>query len=531
MTAPAPIASSESSSRARSREPLKQDVLAALVTFLLAVPLCLGIALTSGAPLFAGVIAGVVGGLVAGGLSGSSLMVSGPAAGLAAIVLGGVEQLGFEGLLAAVVLAGVIQLGFAAARAGFIGYYFPTAVIRRMVVGIGLLLVFKQVPHALGYDLDAMGDEQFLQGNAENTFTAILGALRHIEFGAVIISLVSLAVLFVWRRDATSARRAFPAPLVVVVLGVLLNELFAAFAPSMQLGVTHLVSLPIPTSFGAYLDALHLPDFGALGSAATWRLGLVLAVVASLETLLSLEAVDRLDPHRREASSDRELLAQGASNIVSGLIGGLPVAGVVARSAANVEAGAVTRRATMMHGGLLLAAVLLAPRVLNLVPLASIAAILIHLGFSLARPATAREEFALGRVHAVPFAVTVVTILLTDLLIGITVGLAVGVYFILRDHTTSPPFTTISPAGAVLRRLQLHDNLNFLHRAAMVTELQAVPDGSRLELDGRRTRRIDPDVLEVILNFRETARLRGIDYRLVGIEGADAPTPALHRTD
>lgn len=515
----APVAPVTTPSRA---DGWRADLPAATVTFLIAVPLCLGIALASGAPLFAGIIAGVVGGLVAGGLSGSSLMVSGPAAGLAAIVLGGIQQSGFEGFLAAVVLAGILQLGLAYVRAGFIGYYVPTAVIRGMLVGIGLILVFKQLPHALGYDADAMGDDAFLQANAENTFTALLGALRHLEWGAVIISAVALTVLAFWRRASLARFTALPAPLVVVVLGILLNELFVLTAPGLALGRSHLVDLPIPSSFGAYLEQLHFPDFSALGSATTWRLAIVLAVVASLETLLSLEATDRLDQYKREASTDRELLAQGAGNVVSGLLGGLPIAGVVVRSAANVEAGALTRRATMLQGAMLLLAVLFAPRLLNEIPLAAVAAILIHLGFGLASPKTAREEFALGRVHAVPFTVTVLAIVLTDLLVGIIVGLAVGVYFILRDHLTSPPFTTVSPAGAVLRRVQLHDNLNFLHRAAMLTELQAVPDGSRLELDGRRSKRIDPDVLEVILNFRETARLRGIDYRLVGIPGADA---------
>jgi MFS superfamily sulfate permease-like transporter len=507
----------------------RADLPSALVTFVIGVPLCLGIALASGAPLFAGIIAGVVGGLVAGGLSGSSLMVSGPAAGLTAIVLGGIQAHGFEGFLAAVVLAGLLQLGLAGLRAGFVGYYFPTAVIRGMIVGIGLILVFKQIPHALGYDADAMGDESFLQANAENTFTAILGALRHIEAGAVLISLVTFGVLLAWRRESLRRLRWLPGPLVAIVLGVLLNEFFVVAAPSLALGVTHLVSLPVASDLAAYLDQLHFPAAEAFADPAIWRLAVVLAIVASLETLLSLEATDRFDRYKREASTDRELLAQGLGNVVSGALGGLPIAGVVVRSAVNVEAGAISRRSAMLQGALLLAAALLAPRILNEIPLAAVAVVLIHVGVSLANPRTAREELALGPVHAVPFTVTVLTILLTDLLAGIVVGLAVGVYFILRDHLRSPPFTTISPPGAVLRRLQLHDNLNFLHRAAMLTELQAVPDGSRLELDGRQTRRIDPDVLEVILNFREAARVRDIDYRLVGIPGADAEAtpPAL----
>lgn len=504
----------------------RSDFPAALVTFLVAVPLCLGIALASGAPLFAGLIAGVVGGIVAGGLSGSPLMVTGPAAGLSAIVLGGISQMGFEPFLAAVVIAGLLQFLLAWLRAGFIAYYFPSSVIRGMLVGIGLILVFKQIPHALGYDADAMGDEAFLQANAENTFSAILGAFRHLEPGAIIISAVSLLVLFGWKRTPWLSLRAVPAPLVVVLLGVLLNETFIASAPGLALGVTHLVNLPVPTSLGGYIEQLHFPAWPAFLLADTWRIALVLAVVASLETLLSLEATDRLDPHKREVPTDRELFAQGAGNVVSGLLGGLPVAGVVVRSAVNIDAGATTHRAAMLQGAFLLTAVLAVPALLNEIPLAAVAAILIHLGASLASPQVFREQRARGRVHAIPFIVTAGAILLTDLLIGILVGLACGVVFILRDHLKSPPFTTVSPPGAVLRRIKLHEHLNFLHRAAVLTELMAVPDGSRLELDGRDTKRIDRDVLEVIINFRETARLRGIDYRLVGIPGTEpAPLP------
>ncbi len=515
----------------------REDVPAAIVIFLIAVPLCLGIALASGAPLMSGIIAGVVGGLVAGALSGSSLMVSGPAAGLAAVVAGGIGDVGtFEAFLTAVVLAGLLQLLLGALRTGFIAYYFPTAVIRGMTAAIGVILILKQIPHALGYDVDAMGDEAFLQANAENTFSAVLHALRAFEPGAVVISLVSLGLLVLWRRTRLRDLRWLPAPLVVVLVGIALNALFPAVAPAYVLEASHLVSLPVLAGSSTFLSEIHLPDFTALARPATWQLAAILAIVASLETLLSLEATDRLDPTKREVSTDRELLAQGTANVASGLLGGLPIAGVVVRSAANVEAGALSRRSAMLHGALLLMAVLAAPRLLNLIPLAAIAAILIHLGLGLANVRVAREEWALGRSHAIPFAVTVAAIVLTDLLVGILIGLTVGVFFILRDHLKSPPFTEVSPKGAVLRRLQLHDNVNFLHRAAVVTELQSVRDGSRLEIDGRATRRIDADVLEVLLNFRETARARSIDYRLVGIAepapapAAEAPTPPLARS-
>lgn len=506
--------------------PWRDDAPAAIVVFLIAVPLCLGIALAAGAPLYSGIIAGVVGALVAGSLSGSSLMISGPAAGLTAIVATGIAQAGsFEAFLTAVVLAGLIQLALGWLRAGFVGYYAPSAVIRGMVTAIGMILILKQIPHILGYDADAMGDETFLQANAENTFSAIWAAVRHPELGAIVIGAVSLLLLVLWRRTPLRNLRFLPGALVVVLVGIGLNAAFATFAPQLVLGPSHLVNLPVLGAGESYLAQIALPDFSALLSAGTWRLALLIAVVASLESLLSLEATDRLDRYKREVSADRELLAQGAANVASGLFGGLPIAGVVVRSAANVEAGALSRRSAILHGVLLLVAALAAPRLLNLIPLAAIAAILLHLGLSLASAKVAREEWALGRSHAIPFAGTVLAIVFTDLLIGLLIGLALGVYFILRDHLKSPPYTEVSPAGAVLRRLRLHDNVNFLHRGAMVEMLQQVKEGSRLEIDGRGTRRIDADVLEVILNFRETARLGRIDYRLVGIPGAEeAPT-------
>jgi carbonic anhydrase len=504
----------------------KSDGPAAVVIFLIAVPLCLGIALASGAPLMSGIVAGVMGGLVAGTLSGSSLMISGPAAGLTVIVASGIQQAGsFEAFLTAVVLAGVIQVALGGIRAGFFGYYVPTAVIRGMVAAIGLILILKQIPHALGYDADAMGDEAFRQANSENTFSAILHALREPMWGAIIIAGISLALLVVWRRTALRKVRYLPAPLVVVVVGIIINALFAQFAPHLALSASHLVNLPSFISGESFFSQLALPDFGVLFSRTTWQLAALLAVVASLESLLSLEATDRLDPYKREVSADRELVAQGFANVASGLFGGLPVAGVVVRSAANVEAGAISRGSAILHAVMILVMVLLMPHVLNLIPLACIAAILLHLGFSLASPRVAREELALGRAHAVPFAATVVAIVLTDLLIGILIGLAFGVYYILRDHLKTPPFTEVSGKGAVLRRLKLHDNLNFLHRGAFIELLQSVPDGSRLELDARDTRRIDPDVLEVLVNFRATAQLRDIDFRLVGIP-EEAPLPA-----
>lgn len=504
----------------------RDDVPAAIVVFLIAVPLCLGIALASGVPLFAGIIAGMVGGIVVGALSGSPLMVTGPAAGLTAVVVSGLGQVGsFDVLLMAVVLAGGVQILLGLARAGLVAYYFPTSVVRGMLFGVGLTLVLKQIPHALGYDVDAMGDAAFQQANRENSFSAIAHALGAIEWGAVLISGISLLLLALWPRLKGTRLGLFPAPLGVAMLGVALNAMLARYAPGLALDGSHLVRLPIPSTISDFFSQFTAPNFAAIADPVVWRLALLLAAVASLETLLAVEATDKLDPAQPESPVDRELVAQGAGNLVSGLIGGLPIAGVVARSAANVGAGARSRRATMLQGALLLVAALLIPQWINLTPLAAIAAMLIHLGLQLAAPKVARSEWSRGSVHAVPFTVTVLAIVVSDLLIGILVGLAVGVYYILRDQLLSPPFTEVSSPGAVLRRLQLHDNVNFLHRAALVRVLETLPAGSRIELDGRSTRRIDPDVLEAIEHFQETALARGIDLRLVGVPSSGSVPP------
>lgn len=496
----------------------KHDAPASVVVFLVALPLCLGVALASGAPLFAGIIAGVVGGLVIGPLSGSALMVSGPAAGLTAIVLAAITQLGdYRAFLVAVVIGGIIQLILAALRAGIIGYYFPAAVIKGMLSAIGLVLILKQLPHAFGYDADAMGDETFAQANAENTFTGLTSAFESIEPGAAIIALLSLAVLFVWPLTPLAKVKLFPAPLAVVSLGIGLNALFVALAPALLLEPTHLVGLPVPTGAAGWAAQFAFPAWSAITDPVVWRIGLTLGIVASLETLLSLEATDKMDPYKREAPPNRELFAQGIGNTISGLIGGLPVTGVIVRSAANVNAGARTRWSAILHGVLLVVAVVAMPKLLNLIPLAALAAILLHTGFKLAHPSILRAMIRLGRSQWIPYVITVAAILFTDLLVGIAIGMSVGVFIILRDTLLNPPFTEVSPPGAVLRRWQLHDHVNFLNKAALLNELDALEPGSRIEVDGRMTRRIDADALEVLHQFSDTATLRNIDYRLVSI--------------
>lgn len=510
--------------RARWLAHWREDLPASLVVALVALPLCLGVALASGAPASAGLVAGIVGGLLVGVLSGSELMVSGPAAGLTAIVLTAVTQLGFPAFLAAVVIGGVLQAGIGALRAGVVAYYIPTPVVKGMLAAIGLILILKQLPYAVGYVGSWEGDEAFEQPNHETTFSAVGKALDAIEPLAVVISLAGLALLFLWPRVRSARVRALPAPLMVVLAGVAFNGIATALNHDWALPAKDLVRLDATAGLSALVQA---PDWSAFLRGPVWSVAFTLAVVASIETLLSLEATDRMDPLKRRSSADRELLAQGAGNALSGLLGGLPLTGVIVRSAANVTAGARTRTSAVLHGAWLLLAVALIPGALNQIPLAALAAILLHTGSKLARPSLLRELRAQGWPQLLPFLVTVAAILLTDLLKGILVGLAVGTLFILLDHLRSPAWTEVSPPGAVLKRIKLDPHVTFLNKAALARALDVLPAGSRIEVDARETIFIDPDALEVLHDFALTATTRQIDYRLVGVP-ARAAAGAAH---
>jgi len=505
------------------RNSLREDGPAALVVFLVALPLCLGIALASGAPLFSGVIAGIVGGIVVGLLSGSHLMVSGPAAGLTAIVVSAIATLGsFPAFLMAVVISGFVQVALAGLRAGVIGYYFPSSVIRGMLAAIGLILILKQVPHAVGWDKDYEGDESFVQADGDTTFTAIDHALHAIEPGALLIALVALALLVLWDKTGLKRLKILPGPLVAVLAGVGINLALAQSGSSWTLFAEHLVQLPMPSSVGEFASFFTFPDFSAALRGDTWRVAVTLGVVASLETLLSLEATDRMDTHKRESPPNRELLAQGVGNSLSGLLGGLPLTGVIVRSAANVDAGAQTKLSAILHGVLLVLAAVTIPGLLNEIPLASLAAILLYTGFKLAHPRILRSMWGQGWKQFTPFALTIAAILLSDLLIGITVGLVVAFAFILTDEIRFDCFTVTSPPGAVLKRIQLQEQVSFLNKASLARLLASLKPGERLEIDGSRCRVIHHDVLEHMADFRQQALERGIDLRLVGI---DLPPP------
>jgi len=502
----------------------RTDLPASVVVFLVALPLCLGIAVASGAPPLSGLVAGVVGGLVAGFASGSHLMVSGPAAGLTAIVLAGIQQAGsFSKFLPAVVFGGVLQIVLGLVRGGVIGYYFPSSVIKGMLAAIGLTLILKQIPHAVGYDRDFVGDFAYTETSGETTFSAIGHAFQQVQPAAIAVALLGLLVLMVWPRTPMARIRLLPAPLAVVVLGVALNEVLRSVVPTAAIRDTHLVTLP--TSPSDLLSQFVRPDWSVLGSPAMWTLAATIGIVASLESLLSLEATNKLDPYKREAPANRELLAQGLSNVTSGLLGGLPVTGVIVRSSANIDSGARTRLSGIVHALLLAVAVVALPAMLNRIPLAALAAVLLFTGYKLAAPALWRSAWRVGPAHFAPFAVTIVAVLFTDLLRGIAIGMVVGVMFVLAQHLRQPVLKQVSPPGAVLTRYELPDHVTFLSKANLATALEAVAPGSRVEIDGRKTSRFDYDALETLLAFRETARSRGIDYRLVGVPEV-ATTPA-----
>ena len=492
-----------------------------LVVFLVAVPLCLGVALASGAPLFSGIIAGVAGGIVVALISGSPLGVSGPAAGLTVIVLTAIQSLGsFETFLLAVVLAGVVQIFLGYAKAGIIGYYFPSSVIKGMLTAIGLIIILKQIPHALGWDADHEGDMSFWQLDGENTFTELSKAMGLFTPAAIIISLVSMAVLILWEQPfikKIKATQIVQGPLVVVAFGIIANLFIQG--TDWALRADQVVALPIASNWEGFLGLFTLPDFSQLTNPAVYTVALTIAVVGSLETLLSVEAVDKLDPQKRLTPTNLELKAQGAGNIFSGLLGGLPVTQVIVRSSANVQSGGKTKAAAFIHGLLLLVSALAIPGLLNLIPLSSLAAVLIMVGYKLAKPTVFKEMYLTGWTQFLPFMATVVAILFTDLLVGIGVGLCVAVFFILRNNYKSPYFfhRDRHAAGETIK-IVLSEDVSFLNKASILLTLKKLPVNSKVLIDATHSINIDYDVIDIINDFRETAKHRGIEVELIGLD-------------
>ena len=501
---------------------LPKDLIAGLVVFLVAIPLCLGIALASNAPPIAGIIAGIVGGILVGALSGSHTSVSGPAAGLTAVVAMQIGKLGtFEAFLVAVVMAGLIQLILGACRAGFIAAFFPSSVIKGLLAAIGVIIIIKQIPHFLGHDSDPVGEMAFAQPDRENTFSELWSSLLDIQPGALLVGILSILLIVGWGKIKTLKSSPVPAPLIVVLLGVALNYVFRQIGGSWAIDSTHLVAVPVTAGPADFIQkGLIFPDWSALSMPAVYLSALTIALVASLETLLNIEAVDKIDAEQRSTPPNRELLAQGAGNIVSGLIGGLPMTSVIIRSSANINAGARTKISTIWHGLLLLGCVMLVPVWLNQIPLAALAAILIMIGIKLASPKLMKQMWREGTNQFVPFIVTILAIVFTDLLIGTLIGLAVAIGFILHRNIHRPirQIQEKHVAGEVLR-IKLSHQVSFLNRAALDQTLRSVPRGTQMLLDARGTDYIDPEVLDLIADFKNTtAPALGIQFSLVGFK-------------
>jgi MFS superfamily sulfate permease-like transporter len=497
---------------------LRNDLPAGIVVFFVAVPLCLGIALASGAPLFSGVIAGIVGGIVVGALSGSSLGVSGPAAGLAVIVAGAIETLGsFEAFLVAVVLAGFMQIGLGAARAGVLAYFFPSAVIKGMLTGIGLLIILKQIPHALGWHADPEGDLAFLQRDGENTFSEILRAAEHIDASATVVAIGALGILVLWDKVLIHRGKIFQlvqGPLVAVSFGIAYQCATLRYAPDWALAGNHLVQLPILNGLSEASSLLTTPDWTQIGNPEIWITAATIAIVASLETLLCVEATDKLDPEKHVTPTNRELLAQGVGNALSGFVGGLPVTQVIVRSSANIQSGARTKISAIIHGLLLVLAVLLFASVLNLVPLAVLASILLVVGYKLAKPELFATMYRLGASQFGPFIATIGAILMTDLLTGVLLGLAIGATVVLyrnyvNSHTIDIEESDDAAVGHQVR-VRLAEQVSFLSRGALLRALSMIPDGSRVVIDLSNNVSIDYDVLEILRDFEDSSSGRNL---------------------
>jgi MFS superfamily sulfate permease-like transporter len=503
---------------------IKNDLPASVVVFFVALPLCLGIALASGAPLFSGLIAGIIGGVFVGSLSGSQLGVSGPAAGLAAIVFTAITDLGgYENFLLAVVLGGVIQLIFGFLKAGIIGYYFPSSVIKGMLTGIGIIIILKQIPHFFGYDVDPEGDFSFVQIDGENTFSGIFQSINHISLGSTLIAVIGMAVMLFWDIVLSKKAKFFKViqgPLVAVVLGIV-YYIFTKDSDTLAIASDNLVKVPVPEDASSFLAQFSTPNFAVITNPNIWIVAFTIALVASLETLLCVEAADKLDPEKRVTPTNRELLAQGAGNILSGLIGGLPITQVIVRSSANVQSGGKTKLSAIIHGLLLLISVILMPAILNQIPLSVLAAILLIVGYKLAKPALFIKMYKLGWKQSIPFVVTVLGIVFTDLLTGISLGLGVGVVVILIKSYQNSHFLHIEDKSNGLNKIKmtLAEEVTFFNKGAILKELEALPDDTHLEIDVRKTRYLDNDIIEILEDFSEKTEGRNINVTLISEKG------------
>lgn len=500
---------------------LPKDITASIAVSLVALPLCLGIALASNAPLFAGIVSGIVGGIVAGLLSGSHKSVSGPAAGLTAIVAAQIATLGsFEAFLAAVAMAGVIQILMGTLRMGFIAAFFPTSVIKGLLASIGLLLILKQIPHVLGHDADAEGEMSFVQPDHENTFSEITSTFSDILPGAAFIGIISILLLLLWDKVKVLKKSPVPSALVVVAVGTAINLILRQMGHAWEVKASHLVQVPVAKDFGDFLGFFRFPGTEHFSHLPVVKAAFFIALVASLETLLNLEGVDRIDPDQRLSPRNRELAAQGVGNLIAGLIGGLPMTSVIVRSSVNINAGGRTKLSAILHGILLLVCVITVPQWLNEVPLSALAAILIITGFKLANPQIFKEMWHDGRTQFLPFVITIAAILLTDLLTGVIFGLAISIFFILHNNLRRPLRRVMEKhaVGDVLR-IELASQVSFLNRPVLEKALFDVPRGGRVIIDARNSSYIDPDVRNLLAEFRDlTAKSHGVEVGFLGVK-------------
>jgi len=503
---------------------IKNDLPASIVVFFVALPLCLGIALASGAPLFSGLIAGIVGGIVVGSLSGSKIGVSGPAAGLAAIVLSAIATLGsYENFLVAVVLGGIIQLLFGVLKAGIIGYYFPSSVIKGMLTGIGIIIILKQIPHFFGYDPDPEGDFAFFQVDGENTFSEIFKTFKYIKPGSALIGFIGLGILLLWDKVLSKKGKIFQlvqGPLVAVVASIIFYVLTKSHE-TLSISDSHLVSVPVPEDAASFFAQFSFPNFAVIGNVDIWIVAFTIALVASLETLLCVEATDKLDPHKNVTPTNRELLAQGTGNIISGMIGGLPITQVIVRSSANIQSGGRSKMSAIIHGFFLIISVIIIPNLLNMIPLSVLAAVLFIVGYKLAKPALFKKMYDLGWKQFIPFTVTVFGIVFIDLLYGIGLGLGVGIIVILIKSFQNSHFLHIEDKsnGKHKIKMTLAEEVTFFNKGAILKELDSLPRDTSLELDVRKTRYLDNDIIEILEDFAFKAKERDIDIQLISERG------------
>lgn len=498
---------------------VRADLVAGLVVFLVALPLCLGIAMADKAPLTAGIWGGIIGGLVVGWLSGSHTSVSGPSAGSTAVVIAALNQLGsFEAFLLALFIGGLIQIVLGLTRTGFIAEFFPSSVINGLLAAIGVILVLKQIPHVLGRDTDPEGEMSFFQPDKETTLSEFGELIDSIHPGAAVIGLVSVAILAYWDRCKPLKRTGVPAALAVVLFGVLMTLIFQHVGGAFEIASSHLVQVPVAKDLSDYLQFFQFPDFSKLGDIAVYQAALTIAMVASLETLLNIEAVDKVDPQHRETPPSRELVVQGIGNAMLGLVGGIPISSVIVRSSVNLNAGAQTKLSAIFHGVLMLVAVTALPSYLNMIPLSCLAAILLVTGFKLVSPKLIKQMWHEGRYQFIPFAVTLIAIVFTDLVTGVLIGMAISIGFILNSNLRRPLRRIIEKhLGGDVMHIVLANQVSFLNRATLEKTLRNVEPGSHILLDAESTDYIDPDVLNLITNFKEhVAPVLGVQVSLKG---------------